>query len=517
MNEKTRLLPKPTFFVFLIITIGVTLTTVQYLGRSSLTLDELASAKNIETRNYYQLATESLDFNQVAPIGFLFTQKAFISIFGTSDYAHRFLPWLASILSIFLFWQISRQFLTGVYLYSALLLFCSSVSLFFLGNMAKHYSGELAAVLFLVWAGLSFSPNKTQGWYWSIGMLGVLCALLSFPAAVMVPGVLALLYFKHKSERSALMNSYLPIAFLWLLGASLNLIFGKYAVADRQVFTLMHDYWQQKSGGTDGEGFPPSLNPLQLLAWIVKNTVELIGAFLFLAPPRPLFALSLTTFLCSLPGVVYAAKRKAFSTSVLLLPYLVGIALAVFEFYPWIHRVGRYSIWPFLILFPMGLMAVDQWLKRIVVSRITQVLSIALPAMVLLIVLVVGQPPIVWQPAEPVLKELKKAMEPSDIIYVYSKGRYAMERYGPKVGIDHWIAGNPYPQASAYKKDLNELKGKKRVWFFYTQWTQEQPFPDSIRVYLESMGKQLKVISKPEGKGGQQVAAAYLYDLSITK
>jgi len=58
MNEKTRLLPKPTFFVFLIITIGVTLTTIQYLGRSSMYLDELASAKNIETRNYYQLATE---------------------------------------------------------------------------------------------------------------------------------------------------------------------------------------------------------------------------------------------------------------------------------------------------------------------------------------------------------------------------------------------------------------------------------------------------------------------------
>ncbi len=517
MNEKTRLLPKPTFFVFLIITIGVTLTTVQYLGRSSMYLDELASAKNIETRNYYQLATESLDFNQVAPIGFLLIEKAFISIFGTSDYAHRFLPWLASILSIFLFWQISQRFLRGVYLHSALLLFCSSVSVFFLGTSAKHYSCELAAVLFLVWAGLSFSPNKTQGWYWSVGMLGALSSLLSFPVAVMVPGVLALLYFKHKSEKSALLNSYLPIALLWLLGASLNLIYGKYVVADRQVFTLMHDYWQQKSSGTSGEGFPPSLNPLRLLTWIVKNTVGLIGAFLFLVPPRPLFALSLTTFLCSLPGVVYAAKRKGFGTSVLLLPYLVGIALAVFEFYPWIHRVGLYSIWPFLILFPMGLMAIDHWLKRIVVSKITKVLSFALPAMILLIVLVVGQPPIIFQPAEPVLKELKKDMEPGDIIYVYTKGRYAMERYGPKVGLDHWIAGNFYPQASAYKKDPNVLKGKKRVWFFYTQWTQEQPFTDSIRVYLESMGKQLKVISKPEGKVGQDLAAAYLYDLSITK
>src|SRR6266487_6715289 len=114
MGEKIRLIRKPTFFVFLIIAIGVALTTIEYLGRSSMYLDELACTKNIETHNYYQLSTESLDFNQVAPIGFLLTQKGFISIFGTSDYAHRFLPWFASILSIFLFWQISRQFLTGV-------------------------------------------------------------------------------------------------------------------------------------------------------------------------------------------------------------------------------------------------------------------------------------------------------------------------------------------------------------------------------------------------------------------
>jgi hypothetical protein len=41
-------------------------------------LDELASAKNIESRNYYDLATQSLDFNQVAPIGFLLSQKLMI-------------------------------------------------------------------------------------------------------------------------------------------------------------------------------------------------------------------------------------------------------------------------------------------------------------------------------------------------------------------------------------------------------------------------------------------------------
>jgi len=107
-------------------------------------------------------------------------------------------------------------------------------------------------------------------------------------------------------------------------------------------------------------------------------------------------------------------------------------------------------------------------------------------------------------------------MKPDDIVYVYCKGQYAMERYGPKAGVNKWIAGQYYPDASGYLNDLRPLKGNSRVWFFYTQWTEPEPFPDSIRVYLETMGKQLKVISKPENEKGQDVAAAYLYDLSIT-
>ena len=165
----------------------------------------------------------------------------------------------------------------------------------------------------------------------------------------------------------------------------------------------------------------------------------------------------------------------------------------------------------------MGLLAIATWVNRKAVNKISRGIAITIPSLILLLVIVVGKPPIIFQPSEPVLRELKDAMEPGDVIYVYFKGEYAMDRYAPRVGINSWIPGHRYLVASEYMNDLQNLKGKPRVWFFYTQWTEPQPFPDSIRVYLDNMGQQLKVISKPEGKTGQDVSAAYLYDLSIEK
>jgi hypothetical protein len=507
MHVKAGWFSKPLFYSFLIIGIGILLRTLQYIGGSSMWLDELASAKNIESRNYYDLATQSLDFNQVAPIGFLLSQKLMISIFGTSDSVHRFLPWVVSILAIIIFWKISKHFLQGLYLISSLLLFSSSVSLIWLGSNVKHYSGDVAATLFLVWAGISFSGDKRQSWYWAVGILGALSCLISFPAAVMAFGILALVFFQHKRE-SRKPSTYLIVAVLWLLGAGLSLIYGKMAVAEREVFSVMHEYWKQ--------GFPPSLNPLELFPWIINSTTGLISIFLFYIAPKPVIALSLIIFLFSLTGIVYGVIRMRFKTIFLLVPYLVAIGLAVLDYYPFGHRVAIYSIWPFLILIPLGFLAISNWLKKKFVKKTTQSLACTLALAVFLLVLIAGNPPFIIQPSEPVLKEVRSAMKPDDIIYVYCKGSYAMERYGPRVGIINWISGQYYPEASGYQKDIQQLIGKPRVWFFYTQWTEQEPFPDSIRVYLQTIGKQLKVISKPEGGEGQDLAAAYLYDLSIT-
>lgn len=49
----------------------------------------------------------------------------------------------------------------------------------------------------------------------------------------------------------------------------------------------------------------------------------------------------------------------------------------------------------------------------------------------------------------------------------------------------------------------------------YSQWTEKQTFPDSIKTYLgKVIGKEIGKIPDPHGGTEAQEAAAYLYDLT---
>ena len=59
---------------------------------------------------------------------------------------------------------------------------------------------------------------------------------------------------------------------------------------------------------------------------------------------------------------------------------------------------------------------------------------------------------------------------------------------------------------------------QKPTIFVFTQWTERQPFPDSIKSYLgKVIGKEVGRIPDPYGQGEDMEAAAHLYDLSEKK
>ena len=60
--------------------------------------DELTSALNIRDKSFYHLATQSLDYNQVAPLGFLLSEKIATIFLGVNDHAYRFFPLIFSIM-----------------------------------------------------------------------------------------------------------------------------------------------------------------------------------------------------------------------------------------------------------------------------------------------------------------------------------------------------------------------------------------------------------------------------------
>ena len=98
---------------------------------------------------------------------------------------------------------------------------------------------------------------------------------------------------------------------------------------------------------------------------------------------------------------------------------------------------------------------------------------------------------------------------------MYFKARHALNFYGAREGITQYKVGSNYDNIEQHLRQLDSLKGNKRVWFFFSQWTEKQPFPDSIKTYLGTViGKEVRKIPDPYDGGEDLEASAHLYDLS---
>ncbi len=130
------------------ISLGVLVRIVQYLSNRSLWGDEINLALNIIERSYGELS-QVLDNNQAAPLGFLWLEKLATQIWGNSEYALRLLPFIASIVSLGVFYRLVRQYSSTIAAPIAIALFaCGRYTLYFATEL-KPYSSDVAIALIL--------------------------------------------------------------------------------------------------------------------------------------------------------------------------------------------------------------------------------------------------------------------------------------------------------------------------------------------------------------------------------
>jgi hypothetical protein len=87
--------------------------------------DESFLCVNFIHRNFAELM-QPLDYHQVAPVLFLWIERATVLLFGFSEYTLRLIPFVCSILSLFLFVRVARQLLSGPALMFAVAMFAVS-------------------------------------------------------------------------------------------------------------------------------------------------------------------------------------------------------------------------------------------------------------------------------------------------------------------------------------------------------------------------------------------------------
>ncbi len=493
---------------WIIIISGIVNRLIQYIYNRSLWADEAVLALNIVNRSYSEL-TQPLDYDQVAPIGFLWIEKFLVNLLGNNEYSLRLFPLVAGIVSLFIFALIARRYLNNLGSIIAILLFSSISSLVYYSTEVKQYSTDILITLLLCYL---LAPHKSKNYTTSQtiikSLLVAICLWFSHPAIFVFAamGLVELVTIILDKDTKYLKQRI--IIYASGLSSFCLFYFGFLNQANNNQF--LFDSWE--------DAFPE--HPLNIIWYL-----DALGKFFY----KPLgfeyyqfsgleINLDVIAIALFLLGCFSYFHKNKITLYTLLFPLFTTLAAAGLHLYPFRSRVV-------LFLAPFFIIAIAEGISWIFTRKIHRVIAFFLACIITFTIAdpVVESSITFVQPKQKgeikeVLNYIQQQKQPQDILYIYQRGIYQFlyyaERYGYQPGdyilgvddLDNYD-GKKLSEAELqrYKQDLDNLRGNPRVWLLFSHVTRNSEY-QPIKTYLSSIGTEL---DKFETQG----AFVYLYNL----
>lgn len=483
--------------------LGVILRLVQYLLNRSLWLDEAQLALNLAHRSYAGLL-QPLDYHQGAPVGFLLLEKAAVQSLGGSEYALRFLPLVAGLVSLFLFYKVAKESIRPNALPIAMGLFAISPSLIYYSSEVKQYSTDVAIALAIYSIALVVKPSEwSNSRIVALGLVGAAAIWISHPSVFVLGGIgaTAAFVFLARKQWDRLARLSL-LACMWLTSLGISYFFFLRGLTrDRDLL----DYWV--------DNFMP-LPPKSVsdLKWFVDSFFGFFGQTVSLQ----LVGLAALTFVT---GAAYMYSRDRMKMAFLFLPALFTLVASSLHKYPFGGRLA-------LFLVPAAILVIAEGAKQIqiVTSRNAAVVGYTLIALLFLdpsIYLIhhfakpsslVPRPGIMLpEEIKPVIAYVRAHQRMGDVVYLNTGSQPAYQYYAELYGIreNNLVLGTAVgDDATDYVSDFAPLRGR-RTWIVVSHASggggamQMKHF----EFYLGMIGRRIDQFTAPG-------AAVYLYDLS---
>lgn len=487
-----------------IILLGIVLRLRQYLLNRSLWADEASLAMNLVTRSFGELI-QLLDYNQAAPIGFLFIEKLSIVIFGNHDYVMRLFPLIAGILAIYLIYNFSRASF-GTFGLFAVLIFSISWWLVHYSSELKQYTSDMTVALLLVFLAGNCLKETVRGKdFLTLGIMGSILIWVSHPSVFIMVGIgLALVLEKFTRRDYAPWAWILGIGFGWLASFGLEyLVSLRHIVADEYLIK----YWRKNY-----VPWPPGSDK----RWFVDTYYS----FLFFAFHRADNVMALATLvLCSI-GTVSILIRDRKIALLVISPFIVALIASALQRYPLKNRFMLFLV-PFaLLLMTEGFRGI-YWL---VAKRMPNFARIISGVLVLAVVWQIV--PVTYEKAisgakediRPVIEYVAENRVQDDIVYVFHKTDSVFHYYAPFYDLDTGdiVVGVYSPRKRValqnFEDDVDRLVGNNRVWFIFSEIIDciDCEGENTQAFYLEHINKFGVITDSYDGSG----ANAFLYDLS---
>ena len=291
--------PRPLRIVLgAVLVIGVALPAVLYLSRPSLLLDEVRLALNIGARSWWGL-THPLDYDQTAPLVFLWVEKVATVVGGVNEYTLRALPFTAAVALPPLVWLVGRRLLDEVGAVMAAAITALSPLVLQYARQVKPYTVDAVVALGLLWLGFNWldAPGERRHAR-RVALAGVLVPWVSTPGVFALTGILAVVATNREPRRpstrlilllAAAWTASFIVAYMWIYrpvadnpymqqfwSASL-LSLGQPGFVARLWQGLREVFWQTFVGGTTEPGVAPLLDELATPGAIALIALWLLG------------------------------------------------------------------------------------------------------------------------------------------------------------------------------------------------------------------------------------------------
>ena len=497
---------------------------------SSFWLDEAFSAVNFD-KSLIELLQPPQDYSDsiIVPPGFLIITKFIITLFGNTDFVLRLLPFLCSILSLWLFYQLAKATISATAVPLALFLFATSASLIYYATQFKQYSSDITITLVLLILAVqllkSVVTNNKLLW---LAVVGILAVWFSHPAAFILAAIGSYsLTFYLLNKQWLLVIKFSLINIIWL-SSFLAMYLFTMRVETSPISEYLVYLWQ--SWGA----FMPSPLSITTLKWIYRSYFNMFDN------PGNFGTASLAGILF-IVGCISLWFRQKPSLFFLVLPIVIVMLVSFFQYYPFFDRMILFLLPTFCLILAEGVIQIQ--ITLLVYPTYTSITTFI--AQVILAINLFNYPLYhphyskeIKQEIKPILEYIQHNKIPTDTIYLYHWSEPAFRYYAHFYNFNYSdchlitpIPHNEYLKEIDYfrlknhmkpvkvdntqcilgvselfeqsRLDLEQLRQRGRVWFIFSHTDgREKLFIN----YLDSMG-----IKKAEFL--QPGASAYLYEL----
>lgn len=488
ISRYINLIPSKYYF-YLVLIIGTIIRLRQYLANRSFWIDEAALAINIRDRDYSQLL-EALEYQQIAPIGFLYLEKYLTSTFGHGEMVYRLFPLLASIASIWLLYKLCMVVINKEVALISSFLFIISTILTYFSSELKQYSSDIFFGLLILWVWHKLNTNKTVLRSLSVGVVGAIGLWFSNVLVIVLSsiGLVNLVYLIFNRKLKPLLNS-IPEYLLWAISFSINYY---YFIFDHPHSEGMKKYWASKFMVTDS--FTESVEWIWYsLATTFSDSIGFYQAFRV-----PLFL-----FFGGVVISVFTHRKRL----IFFFPIIIHFILSGIKIYPYDTRLVLYLI-PFYLIFVS--ISIDYISKIRFLKRANILVSIIIIYSITGVYLSKAKDyfatPNMREHIRPTLSYIKQKMKKDDTLYVYYGSLRPFRFYAPMMDFTtSSIIMGRYPNSldENFKLEISRLNG--RVWILFShlwppdgiEYIDNQIIRKDFIDYYETTGSKVYLVNIP--------------------